>query len=140
MNEYSPRIRRMSMHDFEFSKKIEDIFCRIASLDKTTRQKKRIPLKNCQKDWNISFFPVLTFVKTPVPVRNRDSPQKSPKHLSYEQKQRKIKHVSNVSFDLDKEGFDSKRKDERNNERFKRIMNLTQNMISKDNLRGWSRN
>ena len=140
MLEFSPRIRKLSMHDLEFSRKIEDIFRRIVSLDTNYKRKKRIGLGEESSEKNKNFLPALTFVKTPLLIKDREKQKTETRSLMKDQKRRKIKHLNHVSIEFEREIFVSKKNDERNKERFKRILKLTQNMISKDDLRGWSRN
>lgn len=140
MNELEIHYRKFSVQEMEFTKKIEDILHRISSLDKTQKPVKRLSSKwkNNSSAFG-SIFPALTFTKTPVPFKNREMLEKTPKPLLRINKRRKFSQIECQSFGREIKKFKDKRKvDEK--DKYRRILMLTQSMISKDNLRGWSRN
>lgn len=141
MNELELHYRRTSIQEMEFTRKIEDILHKISSLDKTQKPVKRLS-RNRENNLSAfgSIFPALYITKTPVPFKNRESVERTPKPLIKINRKRKFSQPECLSFDCEKnKKFRDRRKGD-DKEKYRRILMLTQRMISKDNLRGWSRN
>ena len=160
MNEGEIGFRGISVQELEFTRRIEDILYRISSLDRTQRPVKRLKRKNEGKCLSAfgAVLPVLHITKTPVPFMGRASGERKVKPLVSlvgGNKGRRFSQGECLGFGCGKsvvfsdrrrrkrkeegEGVDDGDKD-KYKDKYKRILMLTQTMISKDNLRGWSRN
>jgi hypothetical protein len=139
--------RKLSVYDIEFTKRIEEILKKIKRLETSDKGLKRRKITKVfpQKNLENSGFPLLTFTKIPYrPERGFSNrlPKPSPVHPRNSSLCRTICYTETSEIPESLNGSKlamHERILSPNKEKYQKIMKMTEKMIFKDELRGWSR-
>ena len=144
---HSSQSRKLSVCHLEFTKRIEDILKKIKRLENTkklgkVRKGKQESIRLTNRDQG---FPLLTYAKIPYRPCRDFSTRLSKPVVSIQARKLSLSSAAcytesdDCALKVSKFSLEHRMLSP-DKERYNKILNLTQKMISKDELRGWSRN